>query len=55
MQRYTSFKNIYSLGSAFIASINADVFETDVKGSIARAQFFPYYHLSPHPRATINK
>jgi hypothetical protein len=47
--RCTYFKNIYSLGSAFIASIIADVFETDVKGLMARTPFFPYYQLVSSP------
>jgi hypothetical protein len=42
-------KNIYSLGSSFTASIIADVFETDVKGLVARAQCFPYYQLVSSP------
>jgi hypothetical protein len=36
------FQNIYSVGSTFIASVSADVFETDRKSLMVRAQQFFY-------------
>jgi len=36
------FQNIYSVGSKFIASVSADVFETDRKNLMVPAQQFFY-------------
>jgi hypothetical protein len=49
-QYYACFKNIYSVESTFVASVNAGVFETDIKRLVVRAQLFP---LTATPRLQL--
>jgi hypothetical protein len=46
-QCYTAFKNVQPFGSIFLASATVDVFETDKKAFMVRAQCFPFYQLAP--------
>jgi hypothetical protein len=48
-QRYTCFKNIYCVGSTFIASVAVDVFGTDIQGLVVLAQAVPINTLPLHP------
>jgi hypothetical protein len=48
-QSYICFKNIYHVGSIFIASVTVEVFETDRKLAAACAPCFTSYQLAPSP------
>jgi hypothetical protein len=48
-QRYTYFKNIYCVGSTFLASVTVDVFGTDIRRSVARAQCSFFQQLTSSP------
>jgi hypothetical protein len=50
---YNVQKNVYSVGSTFIATVNVDVFQTGLKSLVVRAQRFrSYQHMSSPPRKT---